>query len=364
MQKGTVIVYDGARGKTYRIQYRDASGRQVKETLRGVTSKREAEAELADRISRVANKHYRRPKPVTFKDFARTWLEDSQGPEGWSPATIRKYEATIKQRLSPHFGHYKLREIRRSHVKSFLGDLINPDKGNLAPRTANLVIVVLHAILQEAIERDLLEANVASGVRAKEREYKPRALTADEAQIVRAHLKDPQVKLAFLTFELLGLRWHELTGLRWKDVDFVESRLRVDKSKSEAGERWLAIPSVLLSELALHKNRTLYARPENYVFCHSALGSKWRSEQYREEVHAAIKAAGISDRFRPSHDLRVTSLTEGALAGEGEAVLMARAGHRSFATTKRYLDLAGVVFRDEAEKLAARRLGQPVQVES
>jgi enterobacteria phage integrase len=312
LQKGTVIVYDGKRGKTYRIQFRDASGRQVKETLRGVTTKREAQAELADRISRVANKKYVRPKPVTFRDFADTWLEECQGPKGWSPGTIRKYRVAVR-RLKARFGSMKLREIRRAHVKSYLSELM--DKHGLEPRTANLTITVLHAILSEAIERDLLEANVAAGVRARESDYEPRALTSEEAQLVKSHLKDEQVKLAFLTFELLGLRWHELTGLRWKDVDFVESRLRVGKSKTKAGVRWLAIPSPLLSELALHKDRTHYSAAENYVFCHPALGSKWRSEKYREEVHAALKAAGIHDRFRPSHDLRVTSLTEGPWPG-------------------------------------------------
>jgi hypothetical protein len=36
---------------------------------------------------------------------------------------------------------------------------------------------------------------------------------------------------------------------------------------------------------------------------------------------------------------------------------MAKAGHASMATTKRYLHLAGVVFRDEADALERRLLG-------
>jgi hypothetical protein len=36
---------------------------------------------------------------------------------------------------------------------------------------------------------------------------------------------------------------------------------------------------------------------------------------------------------------------------------MTRAGHRSMATTKQYLHLAGVVFRDEANALEQRLLG-------
>jgi hypothetical protein len=36
---------------------------------------------------------------------------------------------------------------------------------------------------------------------------------------------------------------------------------------------------------------------------------------------------------------------------------MAKAGHASMTTTKRYLHLAGVVFRDEADALERRLLG-------
>ena len=44
-----------------------------------------------------------------------------------------------------------------------------------------------------------------------------------------------------------------------------------------------------------------------------------------------------------------------------EIAVMAKAGHASMTTTKRYLHLAGVVFRDEAERLERRLLGAAVE---
>jgi hypothetical protein len=67
-------------------------------------------------------------------------------------------------------------------------------------------------------------------------------------------------------------------------------------------------------------------------------------------------AAGISDDVRPFHDLRHSSLTNGAATGEQPIALMARAGQRSISTTKGHLHLAGVVFRDEADALERRLL--------
>ena len=64
--------------------------------------------------------------------------------------------------------------------------------------------------------------------------------------------------------------------------------------------------------------------------------------------------------MRPFHDLRHSSLTNGAAAGEGSIALMTRAGHASMVTTKQYLHLAGTVFRDEAAALERRRIHWPM----
>ena len=50
----------------------------------------------------------------------------------------------------------------------------------------------------------------------------------------------------------------------------------------------------------------------------------------------------------------------GAAGGETPIALMTRAGHRSMDTTKIYLRLAGVVFRDEANALEEQLLGSGV----
>jgi hypothetical protein len=93
------------------------------------------------------------------------------------------------------------------------------------------------------------------------------------------------------------------------------------------------------------------------VFCHQRRGSRVYEGWYTERFRAALKAAGITDYIRPFHDARHASLTNGAAAGETPIALMTRAGHRSMSTTKGYLHLAGVVFRDEADALEARLLG-------
>ena len=62
--------------------------------------------------------------------------------------------------------------------------------------------------------------------------------------------------------------------------------------------------------------------------------------------------------MRPFHDGRHTSITNSAAAGLSPAALMARAGHSDFKTTQGYIDLAGEMFRAEAEILEQRLFGR------
>ncbi len=50
--------------------------------------------------------------------------------------------------------------------------------------------------------------------------------------------------------------------------------------------------------------------------CHTGRGGVYRWEQFDSALKAALKAAGITDHLRAYHDLRHTSLTNGAAAGD------------------------------------------------
>src|SRR5207248_10744066 len=102
------------------------------------------------------------------------------------------------------------------------------------------------------------------------------------------------------------------------------------------------------------------------VFCHPKRGSIYRYDTYTAELKRAFAAAGLEwpERMRPCHDLRVTAITNDAIAGAHPIAIMTKAGHASMATTKRYLKLAGVVFRDEAQALEERRLGSSLSTGS
>jgi integrase len=100
------------------------------------------------------------------------------------------------------------------------------------------------------------------------------------------------------------------------------------------------------------------------VFCHPERGTIYRAETFKAALTEALKAAGVGKSPCPFHDLRHTAITNDAAAGSSPIAVMTKAGHANMTTTKSYLHLAGVVFRDEAEALERRLLTGSSAVES
>ena len=352
-----VIRYEGKRGVTWRIKYRDATGEQVMETVGaerdGITEKK-AEAELRERLVRVERRGYRRPKRLTFAQYADTWLEEGERRRAWKDGTVVTYRNAVRH-LKDELGPMTLGGMRPRDVAAYTKTAL--DNG-FAPSTVVLHLNLLFDILKSAQVEELIEANPAEGAeRPKVRRKRWRILQPTEFASVLKAFTDEQARTMFLVLMLTGLRRFELLALRWRDVSLVEHVLRVAESKSEEGERSIALSPALVDAIAAHYQRTAYKGDDDRVFCDPEKGTKIREQWFAAELRAALKTAGITDYVRPFHDLRHSSLTNGAAAGEQPIALMARAGHRSMSTTKQYLHLAGVVFREEADALERRLLG-------
>lgn len=356
MPSGACVVrYEGARGVVWRVKWTDASGRQVQETVGREAEgfkRKDAEAVLRERLVNARN-GYRKPERVTFESYSRTWFEEGKRRRSWKPRTLIAYDNVLGH-LGAFFGPMPLGSIRPRHVAEYVRHALRSS----APKTVNLHLSVLHDVLKTARREELIDSNPAEGVeRPKVVRRRWRILQPAEVGRVAKAFTDDQARLIFLTAMLTGLRRFELQALRWRDVSLVENTLRVRESKSEEGERLVALSPTLAEELWQHRRQSRFVGDDERVFCHPKRGSMIDHEWFATQFRKALKAAGITDYVRPFHDLRHSSLTNGAAAGENEIALMARAGHRNMATTKQYLHLAGVVFRDEAAALEKRLLG-------
>lgn len=358
-----VIEYRGKRGVVYRVKYADASGKQVMETLgpeREGWTRRKAEAELRARLVKVDKGGWRKPAPLTFAGYAGMWFAEGESRRRWKPATVAQYRS-VKARLVKGLGTLRLAEVQPRHVADYIRT--TADAG-LSPASIARDIAVLHALFKSAKREQLVESNPAEGAeRPKVGRRRWRILEPDEVKRVAKAFTDEQARVVFLTLILLGIRRGELQRLRWGDCDLLDGVVRVRLSKSDAGERSIAIPRTLVEALSGHYGRTAFKGDQELVFCHAERGTVYRAEWFASALTAALKAAGVDADLRAFHDLRHASLTNGAAAGESPIALMTRAGHTNMSTTKTYLHLAGTVFRDEADRLEDRLLGGGVSTE-
>jgi integrase len=377
-QSGSVVPYHGKRGTTFGIRYRDADGVRVFDTLKGVTSEREAENALRAALVDVEREGKRKLEPVRFEAFARRWLDEYPAAKDLKRSTIEGYIGIVDKHLIPAFGRLRLEQVDVAALDAYVA---RKRRDGYAPRTINRHLNLLHELLKAAEGRGLARTNPVSAVeRPREPRRRWRILTPAEFRRVerafaelaelepdqdeRAWLE--QARVVFLTVVSVGLRRGEVLGLRWRHVDLVDTTLRVEETwvrnapdtpKSERSERTIAVDGIA-GELFDHRGRTAYQGDDERVFCNPLTGGPLDPKRYAVTLRFALERAKVEGRVRPFHDGRHTSITNWAAGGMGPAAMMARAGHSDFKTTQGYIDLAGETFREEAKLADERLFGQ------
>jgi integrase/recombinase XerD len=133
----------------------------------------------------------------------------------------------------------------------------------------------------------------------------------------------------------------------------------VDTPKSEASDRTIALGPVAAEALFTRYSETMYQDDGDRVFCHLDTGGPFDRKRYADTFALGLKKAKVNDNVRPFHDGRHSAITNAAAAGVSPAALQAAAGHADMSTTQRYIDLAGVRFKAEAELAEARMFRTP-----
>jgi integrase len=366
MASGSVIRYDGAERITFRIKFLDGGGRQVMETVpdasvkKGATerqieaARKKAERELARRLDK-AEAGWRKPPPITFKAAIGEWYDAMQKEKGWKQSTAGVYLAVVA-RLNETFGPMALARVQAGDVVAYKATKLE----KYGASTVSRDLSILHSFFAWAAVAKGVRPNPTEGVpHPRKPKWRGQALKPEEVQAILRSFDDEQARVVFLTVVLTGIRCAEMQKLGWSDVDLIENRLRVVDSKTKTGERSIALPPMLAEELWQWRRRTNYRGDGDRVFCFQESGGVYRPDWFKDALLRACETAGVAlpAGFRKLHDLRVTSITNGVRANEHGSKLQARAGHANFSTTQRYIDLAGVVFHEEAEELERRMLG-------
>jgi integrase len=292
------------------------------------------------------------PKPLTFADYAQTWMSQ----RALKPRTVEAYQHILDEHLVPHWGAVRIDRITVSKVKAWYATL-DPDKPTMRAHTYGL----LRTMLQTAYQDDLIKANpcrIRGGGQVK-RTTKTIIPTAEQVQALADGMPSAKYRVMVLVAAWCGLRFGELTELRRNDVLFdgdtpvviavrrgvarVGSEYVVGTPKSEAGVRDVVIPPHIRPDLADYL-KTRPAAGDVLLFPGSRNGSHMApSSLYKPfyRVRESLKLESL--RW---HDLRHFSGTTAAQTGATLAEIMGRLGHSTSQAALRYQHVANG--RDEA----------------
>jgi len=315
----------------------------------------------------------------------RRLRESDQGRRGAGTArmTMERGGAELSRRLDLK-GRKKSHRLTvasdlRNHIAPFFGDTpldrITPDdieryiavkQRTLAVKTVRNHLNTMHSVFQVGLRQGWCQQNpvkLADRPVIRTTETRIRFLTQPEVDtLVAAEYPDDAFgsiePALYLTAAMTGLRQGELLGLRWRDVDFEARRVRVvspfvrgefGDPKSEGSGRSVPMAQRVADALAGLRDRTLYPRDKDLVFCHPETGHPLdRSKLVRRFRQALERAEARTITF---HELRHTFGTRMAAAGVPLRTLQQWMGHADAKTTQVYAhyqpsaDEAGVVDR-------------------
>lgn len=287
---------------------------------------------------------------ITTQEYLEMWLRYWKNQAG--EKALRQYTQIVKQHILPYLGKYKLVELKPIHINKLFEILSNEGKGT---RTIQLVYVVFHIALNQAVKEDLLVRNPLDNVnRPKHTKKEIEPLRENEVTqfliSCRGHRLEALLKIAFTT----GMRKGEILGLKWTDIDWEEKTIRVQRQlqripgqgltlvhpKTSSSTRTIYIGEDTILALRKHSERQ-YAEQqlagdkwqENGLVFPSRLGTPYDQGALDKEFKKLLQQANLREiRF---HDIRHTTTSLLLKQGVPIKVVQVMLGHEDISTTLR-----------------------------
>ncbi|MGQ0845557.1 MAG: tyrosine-type recombinase/integrase [Sporichthyaceae bacterium] len=295
-------------------------------------------------------------EPVTFAEYATTWLAERQ----LADRTRVEYRRTFENRLKPTFGAMPLGSITRASVRTWHAKQVAEGK----PTAAAHAFALLRTIMATAVDDELIPGPNPARIRAAtsvQRAKEPIPLTKEQVRAIADEVP-ARYKVAVLLGAYCSLRYGEIAGLQRQDVADegrtirirraafrVDGELRLKQPKTRAGIGDVAVPGSVAAALVEHLDEWTAEATESPVFPAASTGGILSHDMLRKVFRRAAKACGRPDATL--HLLRHSGQTWSAEAGASLPVLMARARQVSPQAALKYLHQADGAQRALADKL-------------
>lgn len=314
------------------------------------TTRREAEAHIAQLVSLVQGSGFLPTTKLRTEEYLEQWLRD-YATGTVAPTTLAIYTNAIRRHLSPAFAHVPLSRLSPQAIQGFLSA---SGQAGLSSATIHLLYRVLREALGHAVKWGLLARNPCAMVDAPK--LRREALHVLDEEQVRIFLGEAKRTSAhyplYLAAITTGMRRGELLGLRWKDLGFTLGVASIQQTfyrlgrqqlfrppKTAKARRTIVLPPVLVETL-------LHVREEQ-VRQQKLLGNKYEdlglvfAQPNGKPLHAhnvvqrdfrKVLARASLPKIR-FHDLRHVHATLLLQQGVHPKVVQERLGHSAIGVT-------------------------------
>lgn len=238
------------------------------------TGVREVEKRLAAFVAECEDNNYIDYEKLTMGKYIDYWLQNYAVKE-LKNHTLERYKQMIP-RIKFCLGHKKLHDLKPVHLLQFYDQLGNDGvrldgkEGGLSNRTINHHHRLISAMLQKAVEWQLLKENICFRVKPPKVQKKEMDIYSiqDCKKLIQClENEDIKYKLIVLIAIFTGFRRGEIMGIEWSHIDLENNLIKVvqtstytkdtgivdDTLKTERSKRAIYIPGYLAGIIKLYK---------------------------------------------------------------------------------------------------------------
>lgn len=160
-------------------------------------------------------------KSINMKDYCLHWLElNSIHIE---LRTKNDYEYLINSHIIPNIGYMKITNISKNDIMELMKKMEN------IPTTAKKALQLIKRILNEAIDNDIINKNVASNIkppRLVKKEKIPLSKDLDDKLLT----SNNKYALFFILMRYTGMRKEEIVPITINDIDLTNKTITINKA--------------------------------------------------------------------------------------------------------------------------------------
>lgn len=299
----TAIYWYACRGGRLLIRFEGASLAAAQIT------EREGAVELA--AAYALRRSQPEPAQLTISNVVTAYKNAPDGFLKLKESTRREWVRWLDE-ITVEFGSFPVKALASKSARPAFMNW--RDQRAKTPRAADYGIQVLKRLLSWALERQMIDANPAEGIRGLYKTNRADVIIEDhELAVILGHAT-PNAGHAIRLAAATGVRRGDLVRIKWDHV--TENAIRMETEKSN-GQRRITVPLLPQALGVLEKLRSkrdeLIVRgvvPSAFVLT-TQLGGPWTPDALTQ---AFIRAASKACVDKNLHDLRGTAVTRLALA--------------------------------------------------